>query len=60
MTQFPYIMKIHHFGIKFIENSYLSSKTCVRVNGELWESFSIKKGVRQGCPLISILFNFVH
>ena len=56
-------MKIHHLGIrgkyyKFIENLYLSSKACVRVDGKFSESFSIKKEVRQGCPLSSILFNF--
>ena len=55
-------MKIHHLGIrgkcyKFIEQLYLSSKACVRVDGELSESFSIEKGVRQGCPLSPILFN---
>jgi len=57
------LMKIHHLGIrgkyyKFIENLYLSSKACVRVDGKFSESFSIKKEVRQGCPLSSILFNF--
>ncbi|KAG4104154.1 hypothetical protein H8356DRAFT_1351160 [Neocallimastix lanati (nom. inval.)] len=54
MTQCPYIMKIHYLGIRgkcyhFIENLYLSSKACVRVDGQLSESFNIKKeGVRQG------------
>jgi len=56
------LMKIHHLGIRgkcynFIENLYLSSKVCVRVDGQLSESFNIKKGVRQGCPLSPILFN---
>jgi len=55
-------MKIHHIGIRgkyynFIENLYLSSKACVRVDRQLSESFNIKKGVRQGCPLSPILFN---
>jgi len=53
------LMRIHHFGIrgkyyKFIENLYLSSKACVRVDEQLLESFSIKKGVRQGYPLSPI------
>jgi len=56
------LMKIHHLGIrdkcyKFIEKLYLFSMACVRVDGQLSESFSIKKGVRKGCPLSSILFN---
>jgi len=42
---------------KFIENLYLSSKACVRVDGQLSESFSIKKGIRQVCPLSPNLFN---
>jgi len=55
-------MKIHHLGIrvkcyKFIENLYLSSKDCVRVEGQLSDSFSIKKDDRQGCPLSLVLFN---
>ena len=55
-------MKIHHLGIRgkcynIIENLYLSSKACVRVDGQLSESLIIKKGVRQGCPLSPILFN---
>ena len=50
------LMKIHHLGIRgkyynFIENLYLSSRACVRVDGLLSESFNVKKGVRQGCPL---------
>ena len=53
-------MKINHLGIrgkcyKFIENLYLSSKACVRVDEQLSKSFNIKKGVRQG---LSPLTNF--
>jgi len=56
------LMKIHHLSIRgkcynFIENLYLSSKACVRVDGQLSESFNIKKGVRQGYFLSPILFN---
>jgi len=47
------LMKIHHLGIrgkcyKFIENFNLTSKDCVRVDGQLSESFNIMKGVCQG------------
>ena len=55
MTQCPYIMYSWRFitlGIRgkcynFIEYlyKYLSSKDCVRVDGQLSESFNIKKGV---------------
>jgi len=55
-------MKIHRLDVrgkcyKFIENLYLTSKACVRVSGQLSESFIIKKGVRQGCPLLPTLFS---
>jgi len=42
---------------KFIENLYLSSRACVRADGQVSESFNIKKGVCKGCPLLPILFN---
>jgi len=73
MIQFPIynvLMKIHYLGIRgkyynfiiffffFFENLYLSFKACVRVNGQLSESFNIKKKkkkkkkrVRQGFSL---------
>jgi len=44
--------------IFFIENLYLSSKAYVRVDGQLSESFNIKKGVRQDCPFSPIFFFF--
>eukprot|EP00833_Pecoramyces_ruminatium_P003122 jgi/Orpsp1_1/1177154/evm.model.c7180000060391.1 len=42
---------------KFIENLYLTSKANVRLNMKFSDSFSIQRGVRQGCPLSPILFN---
>jgi len=55
-------MEIHYF-YKFIENlkTYLP-RLILKVDGQLLESFNIKKGVRQGqgCSLSLILFNFVH
>jgi len=63
-------MKIYHSGIRdkcynFIENLYLSFKIYVKVDWQLSELFSIKKGVRQGCslspyityPLMTFLIN---
>ena len=35
-----------------IEALYKESKACVRVEGELSEEFSVKQGLRQGCPLL--------
>jgi len=43
--------------LKFIENLYLSSKACVKIDSQFSKAFRIKKGVRQGCPLSPILFN---
>ena len=42
---------------RFLENLYLSSKACVKLDGQLSDSFDVMKGVRQGCPLSPILFN---
>jgi len=44
-------------SLQFIRNLYLSSKACVKLNSQLSNSFNVKKGVRQGCPLSPILFN---
>jgi len=43
--------------LKFLENLYLSSKACVKIDSQFSKAFRIKKGVRQGCPLSPILFN---
>ena len=42
---------------KLIRALYGSSKSAVRVDGELSEWFDIKTGVRQGCVLSPLLFN---
>ena len=43
--------------LKFIENLYLSSKACVKIDSQFSKWFRIKKCVRQGCPLSPILIN---
>jgi len=45
--------------LKLIENLYLSSKACVKIDSQFLKRFRIKKGVRQVCPLSPILFNFL-
>jgi len=56
------LYKLDALGIRgkcyqFIKNLYLTSKASVKIDGQYSESFNIKKGVRQGCPLPPILFN---
>ena len=43
--------------LKFIENFYLSSKACVKIDSQISKAFRLKKGVRQSCFLSFILFN---
>ena len=43
--------------LKFIENLYLSSKACVKIDSQFSKASRIKKSVRQGCPLSPIFFN---
>jgi hypothetical protein len=35
---------------------FIDAEVCVKVNGSLSDSFSIKRGVRQGCPVAPYLF----
>ena len=56
------LCKINRLGIKgkcynFIYNLYFTSEAKVKLDNEYSSSFSIMKGVRQGCPLSTILFN---
>ena len=41
-----------------IRKLYQSQKASVRVEIDLSEWFNIKKGVRQGCPVSPVCFNF--
>jgi hypothetical protein len=45
--------------ISLIKSFYLRTGNRVLVNGELSDRFETRTGVRQGCPLSPILFNFV-
>ena len=52
-------LKHFNFGnsfIKWVELFYSDAKGCVTNNGFLSNFFSIKRGVRQGCPLSPYLF----
>ena len=52
-------LKKLNFGsslIKWVEVFYTNIKSLIINNGHLSDSFEIKKGVRQGCPLSSTLF----
>ncbi len=54
--------KLSHFGVRgrsltFIQKLYAKSKIRVRSGGSLSETVPLLRGVRQGCPLSSVLFN---
>ena len=59
---FNILTKLYHYGVRgkcfdFLCNLYTSSKARARFASMLSNEFPIKRGVRQGCPLSSILFN---
>ena len=43
--------------LKAVQNSYVDSKACLRIGGEVSEWFSVNVGVRQGCVMSPWLFN---
>ena len=56
------ILKLLRNGIygrftKMVQNIYLSTKSCIKSDGSLGETFKIYKGVRQGDVLSPSLFN---
>jgi hypothetical protein len=52
-----YKMRLCGKCYEFLTNLYITSKARAVFNGQLSEEFPIHRGVRQGCPLSSILFN---
>ena len=54
------ILEWYGFGnsfIRWILTMYNSPTACVKNNGHLCDDFSLSRGIRQGCPLSSLLFN---
>ena len=45
--------------VNLLRSYYTQTKARVRVYGEESDEFSVDTGVRQGCPLSPVLFNFV-
>ena len=45
--------------INFVSALYDTSYCCIQLNGEVGEPFSLRAGVRQGCPLSPILYAVV-
>ena len=43
--------------LNVVKAFYRDARTCVRIDGEMGKSFTIKGGVRQGCVMFPWLFN---
>ena len=63
--QHPFLLKtLESIGIegpflKIINSIYLKPSASIIWNGDKLETFPIRSGVTQGCPLSSLLFNIV-
>uniref|UniRef100_A0A5F8G2E9 RNA-directed DNA polymerase n=1 Tax=Monodelphis domestica TaxID=13616 RepID=A0A5F8G2E9_MONDO len=63
--QHPFLLKtLESIGIegpflKIINSIYLKPSANIICNGDKLEAFSIRSGVKQGCPLSPLLFNIV-
>ena len=52
-------LKFFNFGdifIRWVEVLYKDSSLCIKNNGYLSDSFSVSRGIKQGCPLSALLF----
>ena len=64
-TIHPFLLKtLESIGIegpflKIINSIYLKPSASIIYNGDNFEAFSIRSGVKQGCPLSPLLFNIV-
>ena len=63
--QHPFMLKtlqkagIEGTHLNIIKAMYDKPTTNIILNGENLKSFPLKSGIRQGCPLSSLLFNIV-
>ena len=56
------VMSSFNFSDRFIQwirILYTDIQSCVKVNGHLTESFTLSRGVRQGCPLSPLLYTLI-
>ncbi len=54
------VMRRFGFGeriLRWIKLVYSNSKSCVKINGVLTDSFPLERSVRQGCPLSALLYS---
>ena len=54
------VLRVYEVGGKLlnaVKAFYRDARACVRIDGEIGESFTIKGGVRQGCVMSPWLFN---
>ena len=51
-------MGVHPNSVKLLTNLYNNQQASVRIEKELTEWFRVGKGVRQGCLVSPVLFNF--
>uniref|UniRef100_A0A2H6N8K0 Reverse transcriptase domain-containing protein n=1 Tax=Micrurus carvalhoi TaxID=3147026 RepID=A0A2H6N8K0_9SAUR len=56
MKQQFYLMNFGRKFSKMLNSIYATQKVRIMINGEITDTFEIKKGVRQGCPLSPLLF----
>jgi len=53
------VLKLYNFGddfIKWIKTLYYKPKAIIKNNGHFSEDFEIFRGIRQGCPVSSLIF----
>ena len=59
MLKTLYKLGINRRYLKIITAIYKTSVDNIKLNGQKLEAFSLKTGIRQGCPLSPLLFNIV-